>query len=71
MFEASAKERNRNIHDETEAYLVGTTNEEVKENWKMVAPLLLGRMSTIMTIQKAKDAKGRKLVGRRSMGKCR
>ena len=67
----SAKERKRDVNDEIEAYLVGETNEDGKENRKMVALLLPRRTSTTTTVQKVKDAKGRKLVGRRSMGKCR
>ena len=67
----SAKERKRDVNDGIEAYLVGETNEDGKENRKMVALLLPRRTSTTTTIQKEKDAKGRKLVGRRSMGKCR
>ena len=71
MFEASAKERKRNIDDETEANLVGKMNEDVKENRKVVAPLLLCRTSSATIVQKAKNAKGRKLVGRRSTEKYR
>ena len=63
MSEALAKERKRNIDDGTEAYLVGKMNEDMKEDRKMVAPLLLHRTSSATTVQKAKNARGRKLVG--------
>ena len=63
MFEAFTKERKRNIDDGPEAYLVGEMNEDMKEDRKMVAPLLLRRTSSATTVQKAKRAKGGKLVG--------
>ena len=43
-----------NIDDGIEAYLVGKMNEDVKEDRKIVAPLLLHRMSFATTVQKAK-----------------
>ena len=38
-------------------------NEDEKEDRKMVAPLLLHRTSFATIVQKAKSAKGRKLIG--------
>ena len=35
MFKVSARERKRNIDDRIGAYLVGETNEDIKENQKM------------------------------------
>ena len=64
MFEVFAKERKRNADERSEAYLVGRRDKKlVKEDRRMVAPLLLYRTSSTTIVQKAKNAKGQELMG--------